>query len=128
MGVGACRIICTAENVSAQCLCTVKPYMEDIQFHMNFDESGILHMETMQEILLDIFCVPQDCIDYKLLLSTSDSDIVNIVNHTLYAKNKGRAVITVKNSSGKVSRCFTVEVSTKTLQKKKTGFFKSLFK
>lgn len=128
VGVGACRIICTAENVSAQCLCTVKPYMEEIRFHMDFDENGILHMESMQEIFLDILCIPQDCIDYKLLLSTSDSDIVNVVNHTLYAKNRGRAIITVKNSSGKVSSCFTVEVSTKALQNKKTGFFKLLFK
>lgn len=128
VGAGACRIICTAENVSAQCLCTVKPYMEEIRFHMNFDENGILHMESMQEILLDVFCIPQDCIDDKLLLSTSDSDIVNVVNHTLFAKNRGRAIITVRNSSGKVSRCFTVEVSAKTLRKKKTGFFKLLFK
>ena len=126
-GNGKCRIICTAENVSAQCLCTVKPYMEDIQFNMDLNKNGVLHIESMQEITLDVICIPKDCIDDKILLSSSDSDIVNVVNHTLYAKKKGRAIITVKNSSEKVSRCITVEVSKKALQKKKTGLLKSLF-
>ena len=128
MKAGTCRIICTAENVSAQCFCTVKPYMEDIQINIDLGKNGVLHMESMQEILLDIICIPTDCVDSRLLLSTSDSDIVNVVNHTLYAKKKGRAIITVRNLSGRVSRCFTVEGSKKTRQKGKMGLMKSLFK
>ena len=45
---GKCRIICTAENISAQCICIVKPYMEKL----DICEEGCIYMAPMQKIIL----------------------------------------------------------------------------
>lgn len=123
VGTGTCRVICTAENVSAQCICTVKPYLEEIQFQFDIEED-ILKMTPLQEMEMGIKCIPSDCIDGKLTVISSENNIVNVVNQTLYAKNKGEAIITVYNSSGRISRTLQVIVHK---AKKKSGFFSSLF-
>ena len=48
--------------------------------------------------------------------------MVNVVKNTLYAKDKGEAEITIRNSTGRVSQSFKAVIA-----KKKVGFFKSLF-
>lgn len=125
---GSCRIICTAENVSVQCHCTVKPYLQDLVFDFVTDDNGILTMVPMQELSIGIERIPNDCIDGEVNISSSNCDVVNVANSTLYAKNNGEATITVKNSSARISRSFNVVVSKNQQQKKKTGFFSRLFK
>lgn len=122
---GKCRIICTAENVSSQCTCTVFPYMEDLI--IDTGENGHIHMIPMQEIVLSYRSVPVDCIDKKLTMISSDNNIVNVVNGTLYAKNKGNAQITIRNESGRISRTLDVVVERHIQTEKKGGFFKRLF-
>lgn len=121
VGLGQCRIICTAENVSAQCLCTVKPYLSNISAEIPLEE-GALRLAPLDEYELTIGTAPKDCIDDKIIVETSDYNVVNVVNYTLYAKNCGNAVITIRNISGRISQAFSVVVA-----KKKVGFFKKLF-
>lgn len=125
---GTCRIICTAENVSAQCLCTVKPYLEDLVFDFSSDEDGNIFMTPLQELVITAERIPCDCIDGELTISSTNSDVVNVANSTLYAKNSGKATITIQNSSARISRSFNVVVSKHKQQKKKTGFFSKFFK
>ncbi|MDO4301288.1 MAG: Ig-like domain-containing protein [Clostridia bacterium] len=121
IGVGNCRIICMAENVSAQCKCQVKPYLKDITFDFDL-ENGVMNLEPMTEINLKIKTFPNNCIDDDLSIISSDYNVVNVVKTTLYAKTKGEATITVKNKTGSVSQCFKVVIT-----KKKNSFFKNLF-
>lgn len=125
---GTCRIICTAENVSAQCHCTVKPYLQDLVFDFVTDDNGILVMAPLQELNVGIERIPNDCIDGEVNISSSNYDIVNVANSTLYAKNAGEATITVTNSSARISRSFNVVVFKTKQQEKKAGFFGRLFK
>lgn len=125
---GSCRIICTAENVSAQCLCTVKPYLEDLVFDFSTDENGKIVMCPLQELVIGVQRIPGDCIDGEITISSSNNDIVNVVNSTLYAKNGGEAIITIKNSSARIDRSFCVVVSKQQQQKKKSGFLSKFFK
>lgn len=124
---GSCRIICSAENVSAQCICTIKPYLEDLVFDFILDQNGNIVMQPFQEVIVQAERIPKDCIDGEITISSSNCDVVNVANSTLYAKNGGVASITIKNSSARISRSFNVVVS-KQRQRKKTGFFSKLFK
>lgn len=122
---GKCRIICTAENVSSQCICSVLPYMEELLFDL--DEDGCINLSPMQEYVLSYTCIPEDCIDRKLTITSTNNDVVNVVNETLYAKNKGNAQITIRNESGRISRTLDVVVGRHMQKEKKGGFFKKLF-
>lgn len=124
---GNCRIICTAENVSSQCMCVVKPYLEEIRVNNENMQDHEFILEPLQEIKLVLELIPQDCIDGQVAIESSNSDIVNVVNQTLYAKNKGEATITIRNSTSRISRSFNAVV-TKKNAKKKQGFFSKLFK
>lgn len=125
VGAGECRVICTAENVSAQCICTVKPYMKELTI-LNVPES-VLSMKPMQEVRIDYQFEPRDCIDQKLLMKSSDYDVVNVVNETLYAKKAGYAQVAICNESGRISRTLEVSVVEDEKPKKKVGFFQKLF-
>lgn len=122
---GRCRIICTAENVSTQCDCIVMPYMEELI--IDTDEDGCIHMTPMQERVIRYKCTPADCIDKNLMMSSSDNDVVNIVNGTLYAKNKGTAQISIRNETGRLNRTVDVIVERYMKKEKKRSFFKRLF-
>lgn len=122
---GECRVICTAENVSVQCMCTVKPYMSNLMIQTAPEDA--VCMKPMQEIKLDYECEPRDCIDRKLYIESSDYDIVNVVNETLYAKKPGRAQVTIHNESGRISRTLEVSVIDNEKPKKKVSFFQKLF-
>lgn len=109
VGVGNCRIICTAENVSAQCVCTVKEYLKDIIVQPYFEENRI-EMTPMEEIDLCLQKKPSDVVDGDLFVSSSDSDIVNCIGNKLVAKNTGNAQIIIYNRSQSVVKTFSVAV------------------
>lgn len=121
VGIGSCRIICIAENVSAQCVCQVKPYLKNIYFDFDL-VNGVMNLEPMAEIYLKVKTFPDDCIDDDLIITSSDYNVANVVKTTLYAKTKGEAIITVKNKSERVSQSFKVVIA-----KKKNIFFRNLF-
>lgn len=102
---GVCQVMCIAENISANCICLVKPYLEEIAIVPPL-EKDILYLEPLEEHRLRLRCMPEGCIDGELFLHSSDCDAVNVVGSVLYAKNKGKAYITVKNASGRVSYAF----------------------
>lgn len=120
IGIGECRLICTAENISSQCMCRVKPYLSDLKLDLQFDEKGGISMQPLQELSMSIQCIPEDSIDSEIIVESADLDIVNVVKKTLYAKNAGTTTITLKNSSARIHRSFQVTVS-------KKGLFKTLF-
>lgn len=124
-GEGKCRIICTAENVSAQCVCEVKPYLKELKIINPSDE--VIYMNPMEEINLTYSYEPQNSIDSKIKIISSDCDVVNVVNETLYAKNPGIAEITIQNESGRINQTLKVTVKGKNKPKKKTSFFERLF-
>ena len=122
---GKCRIICTAENISSQCICSVLPYMEELIFDTG--ENGCIKLSPMQEYALPYTCIPEECIDRKLTILSSNNNVVNVVKETLYAKNKGSAKITIKNESGSISRTLDVVVDRHASKEKKDSFFRKLF-
>ena len=122
MSEGTCRIICTAENASAQCICTVKPYLRDISLGIEL-EDGVLYLEPLSEITLQVTKIPSDCVDGEITVISSNYNAVNVIKNTLYVKDKGEAEITIKNSDGRISQTFKAVVA-----KKKVGFFKTLFR
>lgn len=121
VGLGECRIICTAENVSAQCVCRVKPYLEEIVIEIPLEEN-MFKMMPMEELDLRIKIIPNDSIDGKIIVNSSDYEIVNVVGCKLLAKNKGEATITVSNETKRIVKVFKVIVG-----KPKKGFFQKLF-
>ena len=118
---GTCRIICSAENVSAQCQCEVKPYLQNLSVTLP-ENKDLLLLEPMQEFELLIDRFPNDSIDAQTTINSSDCNIANVIGNRIIAKNAGTATITISNSSKRKSISFSVNVS-----KKKVGFFKSLF-
>ena len=107
------------------CMCVVKPYMSKLEIQNAPDNA--ISMKPMQEIKLIYEYEPQDCIDSKLYISSSNCDIVNVANETLYAKMPGQTEITLRNESGRISRVLTVSVEDTIKPKKKVGFFQRLF-
>lgn len=107
--IGECRIICTAENVSAYCNCQVKPYLKQIILETPLEED-ILHLLPMQEEILSLKAIPNNSIDGKLTVETSDYNVVNVVGQKLIAKTKGQATITIRNSNKRLTTSFTVIV------------------
>lgn len=128
VGPGSCRIICTAENVSAQCMCTVKYHLEDLEFDAPVDENGNIKIEALQEVELTYKCVPDDCMDGDITIKSNNPDIVNVVRNVLYAKKCGETTIVITNSTNRISRVFNVVVSKAKRKKNKNGFFNKLFK
>ena len=110
VGIGECRIICLAENISAQCRCIVKPYLEDIIIESPTVDDGHLVMSSMEEQKLVLTTFPNDCIDGELIVSSSDYDVVNCVNGKLIAKNKGEADVTITNRSRTKNKVIHVKV------------------
>jgi len=122
IGVGTCRILCTAENVSSSCSCTVRPYLEEIT--TDIEENKIL-LRPAEERHFQVWLTPGNCIDSTLEYVSSNYDIVNVVNNTLLAKNEGSATVTIRNKTKR--RSITIFVTVEKEKKKKTGFFQSLF-
>ena len=118
---GRCRVICTAENVSAQCDCMIMPYMEELI--IDTDKDGCIHMTPMQEMAIAYKCIPAECIDKNLTMMSSDNDIVNVVNGMLYAKKRGRAQISIRNETGRISQTLDVVVG----RHKKRNFLSNYF-
>jgi hypothetical protein len=118
---GTCRIICMAENISAQCICTVKPYVQSIVIEAPKIEANSLSIYAMEELTLKVKTIPDDCIDGNLRISSSNCDIVNYVNGKIIGKNKGTAILTISNQTK--SKVLDVHISVK----KKNGI-SSLFK
>ena len=130
VGRGECRIICTAENVSAQCVVRVKPHLESITLNEETAEDGSLYIQPMDEITPELVTCPGDCMDDTLTMTSSDSDIVNVVGDRLVGKKEGTAVITVTNENRRVRFEFPVTVTRKKMKKKDQqgkGFFARLF-
>lgn len=121
VGLGECRIVCCAENVSGQCVCKVKPYLREIVIETPLEEDA-LQLIPMQELNLKIKTIPNDSIDGKIVVKSSDCGIVNVIGQRLLAKNKGEATITVSNATKRISKVFKVIVG-----KPKKGFFQKLF-
>lgn len=119
---GDCKVICVAENVSAQCTVIVLPYLEEIRCDIPLNKNRVLLMEPMQELNMGIELYPANSIDSQLSISTSNYDIVNVINQKLIAKKNGTAHISITNSTGRQTFNFTVSV-----QKKHQSFFKSIF-
>lgn len=113
IGLGECRIICLAENISAQCRCIVKPYLEDIIIESPKIDDGHLVMFSMEEQNIVLKTIPNDCIDSELTISSSNYDVVNCVNGKLIAKNKGDVDITISNRTKTMNKVIHVKVKKK---------------
>ena len=122
IGIGSCRIICTAENVSAQCICTVKEYLQDIIIQPIFENNRV-EMCPMEEIELSLTNVPRDSIDGELYIRSSNNDIVNPVGSKLIGKNPGNAQVQIYNSSKTVVKTMFVAVVS---SKRKCGLIQKI--
>lgn len=116
---GKCKLICSAENVSAMCECYVLPYVN--RLIVNGVSNNCIHMEPMQEMILHISTYPEKCIDGEYTIISSDYNIVNVIGNKLLAKQIGDAQIIVMNQSGRQQ--ITIEVHVY-----KTRIFNSIMK
>ena len=121
---GTCKIWCIAENVSAVCNCEVRPYVESLNVDLSDNSSdGKLHLEPMQEYELKINIYPENSIDRKYTIISSDYNIANIVGNKIFAKNAGTATIEIENISRRKKSEFVVKVS-----KSKMKFLNKIFR
>lgn len=120
---GNCRIICLAENISSQSVCVVKPYLEDIKINSEFEKDNLLQIQQQEEFDLMLECIPENSIDSKIVVTSSDLSVVNVVNGKLYGKKVGKATVTISNSSNRITKVIDVKVV-----KKRKSIFSSLFK
>lgn len=120
---GNCKVICTAENVSAICTCVIKPYLKEIRVNLPFSDIGTLRMEPFEEIPIKIELFPSNSIDSTISIKSSDSDVVNIVNQKFIAKKPGTAQIVITNNTNTKSIVFIVSVS-----KRKIDLLDKIFK
>ncbi len=104
---GSCTIRCFAEQVSASCRCTVKPHLQTISV-----EEQELEMIYGQERELKINLKPENCIDDKIVVSSMNMQIVNVVGRTLKAIGTGQTRIVIQNSQETVRREIAVTVLT----------------
>jgi len=124
---GRSKIICSAENVSAICNCTVKPYLQEIHCGIVEQNGGVLQMSPGQELKMDISIEPTDCFDKELSIISSNYDIVNIANGTLIAKNTGDATVAITNNTRRKQYSFQVSVRKHIVKEKKKGLLSFLF-
>lgn len=124
VGSGECRVLCSAENTSTSCFCTVKPYLDEIRTGF---ENNIIVLQPAQELKVNYTLVPANCFDSSIEMVSSNYDVVNIVGTTLYAKNEGIAIITIRNKTRRKQIEISAIVEKEKIEKKKTGFFRSLF-
>lgn len=107
---GTAKIICTVENISAYCVCTVKPYLQKMEItSLDLDEYQKTKMNSLEELDIEYELYPSDCVDSLIKISSSNSDIVNVIGKRLFAKHPGEALITIENNTGRVKRTFTVD-------------------
>lgn len=122
IGIGCCRVICTAENVSAQCICTVKEYLQDIIIQPPFENNRI-ELYPMEEIELSLTNVPSDSIDGELYIRSTNKDIVNHVGLKLVGKKTGNAQVQIYNSSKTIVKTLSVSVVS---SKRKSSFIQKI--
>lgn len=118
---GVCKILCIAENISAVCTCEVRPYAESLSVDLPNSADKQLHLEPMQEYELEIKIYPQNSIDNKYSIISSDYNVANIVGNKIIAKKKGTATIEIINNSKRKKISFNVKVSKKSFFKKLLG-------
>ena len=104
---GSCTIRCFADQVSASCRCTVKPHLQTISV-----EEQELEMIYGQERELKIDLKPENCIDDRIVISSMNMQIVNVVGRSLKAIGTGQTRIVIQNSQETVRREITVTVLT----------------
>lgn len=121
IGKGQSRIICTAENISAQCKCIIKPYLKELKIELPENKDSLI-LKPMEEYEIVVKKEPSDSIDSIVRMISSDCDIANVIGNRIIAKKIGKTMITVINNSNRVKISFEVEVS-----KKKGGLLKSIF-
>ena len=108
----------------------MKPHLESITLNEETAEDGSLYIQPMDEITPELVAYPGDCMDDALTMTSSDSDIVNVVGDRIVGKKEGAAVITVTNENCRVRFEFPVTVTRKKMKKKDQqgkGFFARLF-
>ena len=107
VGTGSCTIRCYAEQISANCRCRVKPYLQSI----TVDKTNIeMIYGTSTEIKVSIF--PQNCIDDKLNFTSMNMQIVNMVGRTVKAIGCGTTKIVIQNERETIRKEIIVNVMT----------------
>ena len=97
---GKCQIICSAENISNKCEVIILPFLKDIVIiSPDVGKNSYFEMEPFEEVPLTIRCVPENAIDNKIVISTSNTDVVNVVGNRLIAKKRGVSTITIMNDT-----------------------------
>lgn len=133
---GSCIVRCFAEQISTTCRCTVKPHLKAI-----LAEEREIEMIYGQERELKIDLKPENCIDDKIIVSSIDMQIVNVVDRTLKAIGIGTTRVIIQNVQETVKAeiivCVITEAEYRNRQKgreksletvkKKKGWLSKLF-
>ena len=120
VGVGSCRIWCTAEKVAVYCAVEIKPYLQDILLPDAVTQEEVV-MLPGEALPFEITCVPEDAYDGKLRITTGNLMIVNVQNGELVANQLGTTTVTVESATGRIKKSFPVTVIKK--RKTKKGLF-----
>ena len=121
---GECRIIVSAENISAQCKIRVKPLLEKINFDFELDTYGNIHLHELQEQKIRYNTYPVGSIDEELIFKTTNTDVCNVIDKCLYAKKQGETVLYIQNITGRIRYSFNIIVEKEERKNKESLFFK----
>lgn len=113
---GICDIRCIAENVSAKFRCVVRPVLISIILE---EESLKIPCGEKQTLKIRIF--PENAIDGKLLISSMDMRVANVVGREIHGVGKGNTRIIIENESHTVRKEIPIKVF-------KENFFTKFFK
>ena len=105
---GVCDILCCAENVSSGFRCIVKPFLKEI-----VPEEDAIKMIIGESRDLKIHLVPQNALNSKLLISSMDRRVANIVGTKIEGVGVGKTQIIIEDVEQKIKKIVFVEVSAK---------------
>ncbi len=102
---GSCDIRCVVENVSSSFRCIVRPVLVAI-----IPEEDTLRIACGDSRDLNIRIMPENAIDGRLLVTSMDMRVANVVGQTVHGVGKGRTIIVIENESHTLRKEIPVEV------------------
>lgn len=120
---GSCEVLCYIDDdIWAGCKVIIKPYLEDILIWGV--DNGTLTLDLGTSIELKYECIPEDCIDGNITITSSNYLVVNIIENRLEALSVGEANVVVENITKSVRKSFKVKIK----QPKKQGILQKIWR
>ena len=105
---GQCTIRCIAERVCAECVCVVQAHLQRICADVE-----TLDLHYGEQYSFTVQCYPENCcVDGKILCSSMDMQIANVIGRTIKAVGYGQTRVIIANEEETVRTEILVSVLT----------------